>query len=797
MRQLSLPAWPWKARAALRSRRLPLGRWSLPVVVAVWTLVLSSSPASAVIVRLGGGEHLSYQPLAGAPRPFDALFTNLDYNGGPVMPSNTNYVIYWRPATGPAYPADYAPGIDTYFEDLAHDSGGTANVDSISAQYNDLNGQHASYDSHFGGAMMDEHAYPASGCTRAPICLTSAQIQTELKAFVAAEKLPTDLGHEYFLLTPPGVESCFTAAGLECSAGSSKPVYCAYHGNIPVAGGGELIYANDPYVTGHPGCDDGNHPNGTSSDGALLGGLSHEHNESITDPEPDSGWTDFGAATGEIGDKCNATRGAALGTAPNGAKYNQVVNGRFYWYQQEWSNQSHECLQRLAFAGEHPTAAFTGTAEAGTSAGFDATASSAPSGVYRYNWQFNDPTGSKPVETTGPTVSHTFSEAGIYHVALTVFAADGTSAGTARAIAVGGVAPTAAFSITTASPTAGTPVPFDATASKANAGSITRYEWSFGDGASGEGSKPTHTYLAAGSYEATLTVTNSSGRIASVAHPVGVSAAVGAPTVWTAPASAITRETTTLNATVSPNGNSVSECRFEYGATNAYGSSASCSSPPGSGTSPVGVSAPVTGLSANTTYHFRILAVNAKGATGGSDEPLQPLPNAPTVLTGAATPLTSTSLLPQGPQPPPPAPGGTPLPPGRTAHVPDAELAGRSLMASPSGWVRVTITCPAEEPSCTGTIALQALTPVVVVKGHRARRRRAALIALAAGPFTVAGGGAATVRLPLSRVARGMLARRRVLHARATLTAWDPAAARHTARTAVTIRRSAKARRRA
>ena len=28
------------------------------------------------------------------------------------------------------------------------------------------------------------------------------------------------------------------------------------------------IYANDPYVTGNRGCDDGNHPNGPS-DGAL------------------------------------------------------------------------------------------------------------------------------------------------------------------------------------------------------------------------------------------------------------------------------------------------------------------------------------------------------------------------------------------------------------------------------------------------------------------------------------------------------------------------------------------------
>ena len=218
------------------------------------------------------------------------------------------------------------------------------------------------------------------------------------------------------------------------------PVYCAYHGNIPV-GGGELIYSNDPYVTGNAHCDDGNHPNGSTSDGVLQGGLTHEHNESITDPEPNSAWTDVatGETTGyEIGDKCAANEGTALGTAPDGAKYNQVINGHFYWYQQEWSNQEHQCLQRLTFSGAEPTATFTSTAGAGTEMTFDATGSTAPGGVARYDWQFNDGEEglSTPVETTTPTVSHVFPTNEPYVVALTVFAANGTSIGTARTIRV-------------------------------------------------------------------------------------------------------------------------------------------------------------------------------------------------------------------------------------------------------------------------------------------------------------------------------------------------------------------------
>jgi hypothetical protein len=70
---------------------------------------------------------------------------------------------------------------------------------------------------------------------------------------------------------------------------------------------------------------------------------------------------------------------------------------------------------------------------------------------------------------------------------------------------------------------------------------------------------------------------------------------------------------------VNPEGGEVSECKFEWGTTAAYGSSTACSPSPGSGTSPVGVSASLTGLSNKTTYHFRISATNAEGQSKGSD----------------------------------------------------------------------------------------------------------------------------------------------------------------------------------
>jgi hypothetical protein len=346
------------------------------------SLAATAPSASALVVRLPNGHRVSMQPLRGAgaltSSPAARTFSgatgfagsgNLQYHGGPVMPSNTNYTLYWRPSGAPGYPPEYQSGVNAYLEDLAHDSGGAQNVDSVATQYGDKEGHAANYSSHFGGALIDTDPYPINGCTAAAICLTDAQIQSEIKSYVKAHGLPEDLAHEYFLLTPPEVEDCFDATGTECSAGATNGVYCAYHGSFS-DGGSTIVYSNDPYVTGNFGCDDGEHPNNKPSDGVLEGGLSHEHNESITDPELNA-WYD--ASGFENGDKCrtfNATTeyGVPLGTASDGAHYNQIVNSDLYWYQQEWSNEGSHCLQRYAPAAPAITKLVpkTGPASGGT-----------------------------------------------------------------------------------------------------------------------------------------------------------------------------------------------------------------------------------------------------------------------------------------------------------------------------------------------------------------------------------------------------------------------------------------------
>ena len=447
----------------------------------------------------------SYSTAAG----FDVHFKNMDYNGGPVMPSNTNYMVLWSPAGLSAYPAGYVSGLKTYFKDLAHDSGGHQNVDSVSTQYNDSTGAFARYKSTFGGALVDTDPYPATECpAAAPViaCLTDPQIQAELEHFVGHLGLKMDLSHEYFLLPPPHVETCFNNNPNakppfgSCSAGEPKAIagFCAYHGNTTLSP--MLIYSNNPFDATNPLCQDGNNPNGIA-DGEINGGLSHEHNESITDPLPNDAWTNgAGANQGEeVGDQCVASMGTPLGKAPNGAKYNQVINGHFYWYQEEWSNQTHSCLQRLTPSKVRPQARFTVTAGSGLTLKFNASRSRAPGGIAEYVWQFNDANGAQTVEKTTPTISHKFPSAGAYSVGLTIMAKNGTSTGNGGIVTTGHSGITPGFKHASA----GQRVRFSALRT-VSAQPVLTYFWEFGDGTTGSGRSPTHRYRRPGRYTVTL-----------------------------------------------------------------------------------------------------------------------------------------------------------------------------------------------------------------------------------------------------------------------------------------------------
>jgi hypothetical protein len=91
------------------------------------------------------------------------------------------------------------------------------------------------------------------------------------------------------------------------------------------------------------------------------------------------------------------------------------------------------------------------------------------------------------------------------------------------------------------------------------------------------------------------------------------------PVVQTRPASSVEQTSATLNATVNPENREVTSCKFEYGTTTSYGSTTACVPSPGKGNLGVAVSASVTGLTPNTTYHFTISATSSEGTSLAAD----------------------------------------------------------------------------------------------------------------------------------------------------------------------------------
>ena len=89
------------------------------------------------------------------------------------------------------------------------------------------------------------------------------------------------------------------------------------------------------------------------------------------------------------------------------------------------------------------------------------------------------------------------------------------------------------------------------------------------------------------------------------------------PSVSTLAAANVADTTATLNGSVNPK-SLETKTYFEYGPTVAYGSKTAEVSV-GSGSSTLETAKAVSGLSANTTYHYRIVASNSSGTSQGAD----------------------------------------------------------------------------------------------------------------------------------------------------------------------------------
>jgi PKD repeat protein len=159
-----------------------------------------------------------------------------------------------------------------------------------------------------------------------------------------------------------------------------------------------------------------------------------------------------------------------------------------------------------------PIAIVTGpvTVATGRPAIFDATGSLDIDGtVTAYHWDFGD---GQSQDTAGPQTFHTYNRSGSRTVTITVTDDHGATADARVVVAVRDRPPNASFTAPAAIGK-GQAASFDASTSSDPDGTITSYQWDFGDGQTRVTAAPhvSHTYTQLGRKAVTLTVTDDSG----------------------------------------------------------------------------------------------------------------------------------------------------------------------------------------------------------------------------------------------------------------------------------------------
>jgi hypothetical protein len=484
-------------------------------LVALVALGFSAAPAAAVVSNLGGHgygitlprganpaelsqSHLNVRKapssLAGARRFDEAPVGGTDLENlerGPVMHSATTHLVYWDPAG--QFTSTTRGIIDGFFTDVAGDSGLSTNVFAIAGQYTDATGN-AAYSSTFAGALVDRHAYPTTGSCTVPAggdkgpfetCLFDHQLREELIAFIAKEGLPTGPTQLYMLLLPHRIATC--VEGEVKSKGvfelaCSNNIFCAYHSSISPGTPNEVLYADIPF---------------SLLDTTFAKDCQSDGNETRQLPNGDAGASN------------TETRFADIALKVMSHEYIEAVTDPLVGFETAWVDE--EGLE----IGDKCNAVPPTPEEAGEP-GFDSHA-------------FTPTLGGIAVEGT------LFDQAintGRYY--LQSEWDNAAKACRMRPLSLG----EGSFSAPAA--TAGAPATFTATAFDPYAG----FEpaWTFGDGASGLGTSPSHAYATPGEYTVTMTprdrLTNATG--AAVSHAIVVGAApVAAPVAVVAPPKAV------------------------------------------------------------------------------------------------------------------------------------------------------------------------------------------------------------------------------------------------------------------
>jgi hypothetical protein len=444
------------------------------------------------------------------PRTFYASpskITPVLYRGGEMQRVMAVTAVYWVPG-GFAFPEGFIEQFDRFIQNAATTASGPETLFSVGRQYIDSEGSAMEAVSD-AGPFFDATPYPPSGCpltASTVICLTSAELEDQLSALIASDRLEAGLTHTYLLLLPAGVRVCGDASGASCTESGAETGFCGYHSILLGRGFAPTTYSVIPYHGA--GCVTGlATPHGEVLE-ATASTATHELFETATDPLPGTGYTD--SAGYEVADKCSWDFGQ-VNENEFGELWNQSFNGAEYLLQRMWSDFSSGCQQRL---GSYPRVAVTPAFPTvpplkpfALAANLEA--DTAP--AVGYSWQTFAGFGVTTF-ASGPTATMSPEEPGVHTVWVAVQDASGSLVTGATRVTVLPY-PSANFAWYEAA--AGQPVEFDGSASTSPNGPITSWDWNFGDSSTATGQSLNHTFATAGSYTVTMSVTDSRGATSS------------------------------------------------------------------------------------------------------------------------------------------------------------------------------------------------------------------------------------------------------------------------------------------
>ncbi|MFE9421624.1 hypothetical protein ACFYNO_01535 [Kitasatospora sp. NPDC006697] len=264
-------------------------------VAAVPAAQLAAAPGAAAAAHHSRAAYTQHAPQRTSP---------MRYHGGPVQHHPVVYLDFW----GSQWHSD-ANGVQPYLAKFFQGLGTSQDTwSTITSQYTDSSGSGPSFTGPvYGGSWVDDAA---------PAPASSQQYDIAAEADNAASHfgVADDPDVQIVVLSPSGTSP----------DGWPGSGFCAYHDYS-----GSVSYTNMPYQLDAPA--------GSRCPNSALGGKldafsiveGHEYAESISDPQPSSGWVN--SAGQEIGDTCESNFQKL--TLPTGT----------FAVQPLWSNRSSGC----------------------------------------------------------------------------------------------------------------------------------------------------------------------------------------------------------------------------------------------------------------------------------------------------------------------------------------------------------------------------------------------------------------------------------------------------------------------